>query len=58
MTGVQTCALPIYTSHHYIIDVLAGIGVTIVGWLIFEQGLMRIGAFGRFINAYKNYIAR
>ena len=48
----------VYTSHHYIIDVLAGIGVTIVGWLIFEQGLMRIGAFGRFINAYKNYIAR
>ena len=48
----------VYTSHHYIIDVLAGISVTIVGWLIFEQGLMRIGAFQRFINAYKKYITR
>ena len=48
----------VYTSHHYIIDVLAGISVTIVGWLIFEQGLMRIHAFRRFINSYQNYISR
>lgn len=48
----------VYTSHHYIIDVLAGIGVTIVGWLIFEQGLMRIAPFRRFLQSYQNYIAR
>lgn len=47
----------VYTSHHYIIDVLAGIGVTIVGWLIFEQGLMRLRPFRRFLDSYKNYIA-
>ncbi len=48
----------VYTSHHYIIDVLAGISVTIVGWLIFEQGLMRILAFRRFLTSYQNYISR
>ncbi len=48
----------VYTSHHYIIDVLAGITVTLVGWLIFEQLLMRIGAFRRFLGAYRGYISR
>ncbi|MDE6394630.1 MAG: phosphatase PAP2 family protein [Duncaniella sp.] len=48
----------VYTSHHYIIDVLAGISVTILGWLIFEQGLMRILPFRRFISSYQNYISR
>lgn len=48
----------VYTSHHYIIDVLAGIGVTIIGWLLFEQGFMRIPAFSCFITSYKNYISR
>lgn len=48
----------VYTSHHYILDVLAGISVTLVGWLIFEQGLMRWGAFSRFIDRYASYISR
>lgn len=47
----------VYTSHHYIIDVIAGIGVTILGWLLFEQVLMRLGIFRRFMEAYKGYIA-
>lgn len=48
----------VYTSHHYIIDVLAGIGVTLVGWIIFEQLLMRWGAFRRFLGAYERYISK
>lgn len=47
----------VYTSHHYIIDVIAGIGVTVLGWLLFEQVLMRLGIFRRFMEAYKGYIA-
>lgn len=47
----------VYTFHHYIIDVLAGITVTLAGWLIFEQGLRRIPAFARFLRAYTLYIA-
>ena len=48
----------VYTSHHYIIDVLAGISVTLLGWLVFELGLMSIGGFRRFIKAYKGYISK
>lgn len=47
----------VYSSHHYILDVLGGIGVTILGYLLFEYGLMRIPAFGRFIGRYTNYIS-
>lgn len=46
----------VYSSHHYIIDVLAGIGVTLLGFVIFEYGLMRIPAFSRFIDRYTAYI--
>ena len=47
----------VYSSHHYILDVLGGIGVTILGYLLFEYGLMRIPAFSRFIGRYTNYIS-
>lgn len=47
----------VYSSHHYILDVLGGIGVTILGYLLFEYGLMRIPAFSRFIGRYINYIS-
>lgn len=46
----------VYTSHHYILDVLGGIGVTLVGYVAFEYGLMRIPAFVRFIDKYTLYI--
>lgn len=47
----------VYTSHHYIIDVLAGITCTLIGYLIFEYVLMKIPAFVRFIASYAGYIA-
>lgn len=47
----------VYSSHHYIIDVTAGIAVTLLGWLLFEQVLMRTGAFRRFIDRYTAYIS-
>lgn len=46
----------VYTSHHYILDVLGGIAVTLLGYAIFEWGLMRIPAFNRFIDRYAAYI--
>lgn len=48
----------VYTSHHYIIDVTLGIACAIVGFLIFEYGIMRIPAFRRFIDRYAGYIAK
>lgn len=46
----------VYTSHHYVIDVLLGITVTLVSYLLFERGLMQIPAFSRFIDRYAKYI--
>lgn len=46
----------VYTSHHYIIDVLSGIACTLVGYALFEYGLMRIPAFARFVSGYTAYI--
>ena len=47
----------VYTSHHYILDVAGGIAVTLLGYLVFEYGLMRIPAFSRFIDRYAAYIS-
>lgn len=46
----------VYTSHHYLIDVLAGIGCAIAGFLIFEQLLMRLPAFRRGMERYIKYV--
>lgn len=46
----------VYTSHHYILDVLGGISVTLVGYAIFEYGLMRIPPFAKFVRNYSSYI--
>lgn len=46
----------VYTSHHYIIDVCAGIATAFLGFCIFEYALMRWGAFARFIDRYAAYI--
>lgn len=46
----------VYTSHHYLIDVLCGIATALVGILIFECVLMRFGGFRNFMKKYANYI--
>ena len=35
---------------------LSGIACTLIGYVIFEYGLMKIPAFARFINSYTRYI--
>ncbi|MCD8292137.1 MAG: phosphatase PAP2 family protein [Prevotellaceae bacterium] len=47
----------VYSGHHYIIDVLLGIGCALVGILLFEQGWMRWPAFRRFFERYTRYIS-
>lgn len=47
----------VYTSHHYIIDVLAGICCAFAGFLVFEYVLMNIRGFRRFIGRYIAYIS-
>ncbi len=48
----------VYTSHHYIIDVCAGIACAFAGFLIFEYVLMKIPSFGRFMERYRQYISK
>ncbi|MEO6732004.1 MAG: phosphatase PAP2 family protein [Ferruginibacter sp.] len=43
----------VYSSHHYILDVLAGVGCAAVGIFIFQKLLLRIPAFRRFLNMYE-----
>lgn len=60
LLGVITLGIwftAVYTSHHYIIDVLLGIGCAFLGFAVFEFALMRIPAFSRFIARYAAYIA-
>ena len=54
MVGIWATA--VYTSHHYIIDVMLGIGCALLGILIFEKGLMKLSGFKNFVNRYYRYI--
>lgn len=45
-------ATAVYTSHHYLLDVLGGIACAIAGFLLFEYVLMRLPAFARFVQRY------
>ncbi|MDE6575144.1 MAG: phosphatase PAP2 family protein [Muribaculaceae bacterium] len=59
--GIVTAGIwftAVYSSHHYILDVLGGIATAIAGFLIFEYLLMRIPAFVRFVKSYTAYISR
>jgi hypothetical protein len=55
MFGIWCTA--VYTSHHYIIDVLLGILCALTGIFIFETGLMKLPFFNRFLKRYTNYIS-
>jgi uncharacterized membrane protein YeaQ/YmgE (transglycosylase-associated protein family) len=46
MAGIWCAA--VYSSHHYVLDVLAGIVTAILGIVLFQQWLMRSGWFQRF----------
>lgn len=46
----------VYTSHHYVIDVLGGIMCAFAGYFFFEALLMRIPAFRRWMKGYERYI--
>lgn len=58
--GIVTAGIwltAVYTSHHYVIDVLCGIATALVGIAIFEFILMKIPSFSRFIDRYAAYVA-
>lgn len=46
----------VYSAHHYLIDVLLGIGCAVVGILLFEKVLLRWERFRKFFNTYYSYI--
>ncbi len=57
--GVVTVGIwftAVYTSHHYIIDVLGGILCALVGFVLFEYVLMRIPGFASFVRTYAGYV--
>lgn len=54
--GIWSAA--VYTSHHYIIDVLSGIACALAGFVLFEYVLMRIPGVWHFIRRYAKYIAQ
>lgn len=46
----------VYTSHHYLLDVIGGILCSIVAVLLFEEVLMRIPSFRKWLGRYADYI--
>jgi hypothetical protein len=57
--GIIACGIwftAVYTSHHYLIDVTAGITCTLVGVALFEGVLMRWQPFARWMERYTKYV--
>jgi len=50
MTGIWCSA--VYTSHHYVLDVLAGMCTAAAGIILVERGISRPGWFSRFFDSY------
>lgn len=50
-------ATAVYTSHHYIIDVLSGISCALLGFINFEYVFMRFRFFKKFMNDYAEFVA-
>lgn len=48
----------VYTSHHYLIDVCAGILTALFGIALFEFVIMKIPSAQRFIHRYAAYISK
>lgn len=47
----------VYSSHHYIIDVICGVALSAFGILLFEKGFMAFRGFRKFIASYSGYIS-
>lgn len=47
----------VYSSHHYVLDVLAGIACALAGIGLWEKGLMKASWFRRFVEAYQKLVA-
>ena len=47
----------VYSSHHYIIDVMCGIICALVGSLLFETAVARIAPLSRALDRYISYIS-
>lgn len=50
MVGIWSAA--VYTSHHYILDVLAGITCALTGIWLVERGVSKAGWFSRFYGSF------
>ncbi len=46
----------VYSNHHYVIDILAGLTCAIVGLLLFDKVFMKANWFTRFLSAYEQKI--
>lgn len=55
MCGIWLTA--VYTAHHYLIDVLLGIGCALLGIALFELALMRVPPFRQWMERYTCYIS-
>ncbi|MEN9570633.1 MAG: hypothetical protein RL172_1864 [Bacteroidota bacterium] len=55
MAGIWFAA--VYTSHHYVLDVLAGIACAILAILLFQKWIMHIPGFKKFIAYYNATIS-
>ena len=55
MIGIWFSA--VYTSHHYVLDVLAGICCAVIGMLIYNFWIMKLKWFQRFLNYYEQVIS-
>lgn len=51
-------ATAVYTSHHYIIDVIGGIACAFAGFALFEFLIMKLPGMKLFISNYSNYISK
>ena len=55
MIGIWSSA--IYSGHHYVLDVLAGIACALVSLILFQKVLLKTHAFNRFLQSYKAKIS-
>jgi len=54
MVGIWFAA--VYTSHHYILDVLAGIAAAILAIVIYQKWLLKTVTFNNFLQIFINKI--